>query len=170
MLSTTRMGTRPRRLETYPWLSQSRLSAMSKCLGLVSRADVSVSNSTFQVSSLFPLKSTCDDSLLKLSALISSIEASTIIRAECSRNLLSEGLLPSLITLDDYNRWPWWRLAEVSNCATSHRGWTKVSAVKANVSVSRADVSVLGVNVSSPSLVDKPKMMRTASLFSSTAN
>jgi len=38
---------------------------------------------------LFSLKFTCDDSLLKLSALISSIEASTIIRAECSRTLLS---------------------------------------------------------------------------------
>jgi len=63
----------------------------------VSRADVSVSVSvsvsisTFQVSSplLFSLKFTCDDSLLKLSALITSIEASTIIRAECSRTLLS---------------------------------------------------------------------------------
>jgi len=38
---------------------------------------------------LFSLKFTCDDSLLKLSALISSIAASTIIRAECSRTLLS---------------------------------------------------------------------------------
>jgi len=57
----------------------------------VSRADVSVSITTFQVSSplLFSLKFTGDDSLLKLSALISSIKASTIIHAECSRTLLS---------------------------------------------------------------------------------
>jgi len=83
------MGPRPRRL---------RLETVSKPIhGLVSvsRADVSVSASasisTFQVSSplLFSLKFTCDLSLLKLSALISSIEASTIIRAECSRTLLS---------------------------------------------------------------------------------
>jgi len=37
----------------------------------------------------------------------------------------------------DYNWWPWWHLAEVSICATSRLGL----------------VSVLGVNVSSPSLI-----------------
>jgi len=141
----------------------------------VSRADISVSILTFQISSplLFLLKFTCDDSLLKLSALISSIEAPTIIRAECSRNLLSECLLPLLITLDDYNWWPWWRLTEVLNCATSRLGLISgglrsrlglFSAIKANVSVSSRFrlclegwrlglVSVFGVNVLSPSLV-----------------
>jgi len=34
----------------------------------------------------------------------------------------SEGLLPSLITLDNYNWWPWWRLAEFSKCAMSRLG------------------------------------------------
>jgi len=93
------MGPRPRRqnnrivyyyfdhLETYPWF---RLGATSKCLGLESRRlDLDQPFSLVSSPLLFSLRFTCDDSLLKLSALISSIEASTIMRAECSRTLLS---------------------------------------------------------------------------------
>jgi len=98
-----RDGPETSRSRDLSMVSSRRYVQMSRSRELT----VSVSISTFQVSSplLFSLifRPTCDDSLLKLKALINSIEASFTICSECSRNLLSEGFLSSLITVDDYN-------------------------------------------------------------------